>query len=99
MITARSADASVTRSDSAIAHEHSVYGGSEKSLDECSGVGISADEVTERTEHRAFTKYSALLEQACGGGRETDSLPFKAFQRIELCAQSRVQIFGANQLL
>ena len=78
----------------AIAHQYCVYGGSEESLDECSGVGVGADEVTERTENRAFTKYSALLEQTRSGRSETDALPFKPFQCIELGAQSGVQIFG-----
>ena len=81
-----------------VANENGIDRRSQEPLDERGRVGVCAHEIAKRAEYCAFAENAALLEQPRCGGRQADALSLQPLERVELRAQSRVQLVGAQQL-
>src|SRR2546423_3186578 len=82
----------------AVAHEHRVDGRAEKTLDQRCRAGVCSDEIAEGTEDRSFAEDAAFLQQPRRRWSEPDALPLQTFERVELCGETGMQFFGAEQI-
>ena len=81
-----------------VADENRVDGCAEDSFDEQRRRLIGADEIAQRSKHRAFAELLTLTKQASRGRRESNALSLECIERVDLSLERRVCFVGAEQL-